>query len=395
MRRSPLRRTALLLALGAAILLLSAGGHPRGVALSAVSGVTVRVGLLLNQLAVAVTADGPASLVDAASARSVPLERGAWTLRPGASGVEVEGGESFGPVVRFVPAEGTRLGAAGRTYRGIMEVRRTPQGRLTLINELDLEPYLYGVVRSEMNPNWPAEAIKAQAVAARTLALYSMATGRFRAEVYDVRATTDTQVYGGIPAEHPAATAAVDATRGLVITYLGQPILAVFHADAGGYTEDAALVWGGNTPYLRGVACPYDGDSPYREWVARLAPLQIEERLRRGGIAVEEITAIEPLQASSSGRILTLRIIGRSGAVEMRGTVFRTLVGPDVIRSTRFAVSASGDDGSGSRTLEFRGSGWGHGVGMCQWGARGQALAGRTFEQILKFYYTGIALDGP
>src|SRR5207247_1688118 len=141
---------------------------------------------------------------------------------PRAAGIEVAGaGTRFENTIRLSPTEGGRLSIGIRPYRGLLELRRTPSGRLTVINEVDLEEYLYGVLKMEVDPEWPADALRAQAVAARTLALQSL--GRFASEGYDVRATTDTQLYGGISAEDPRTTTAVEETRGEIMTYEGRP----------------------------------------------------------------------------------------------------------------------------------------------------------------------------
>src|SRR2546428_12539124 len=153
------------------------------------------------------------------------LAPGAYDFVARAAGIEVAGwGTQFETTIRLSPTEGGRLYIGIRPYRGLLELRRTASGRLTVINEVDLEEYLYGVLKMEVDPEWPAEALKAQAVAARTLALQGM--GRFGAEGYDGRATTDTQVYGGISAEDPRTTAAVEDNRGGVMTIEGLPILS-------------------------------------------------------------------------------------------------------------------------------------------------------------------------
>src|SRR5437867_1884521 len=138
-------------------------------------------------------------------------------------------------------------------------------------------------------------------VAARTLALQSL--GRFASEGYDVRATTDTQVYGGISAEDPRTTAAVEETRGEIMTYEGRPIFAAYHSDSGGYTESSEVVWGGRYPYLQAVPDPYSTGAPNHEWIVRLEVPAFEERLRRAGRSVNGITGIEVAETTRSGRV--------------------------------------------------------------------------------------------
>ncbi|MDR7457019.1 MAG: SpoIID/LytB domain-containing protein, partial [Armatimonadota bacterium] len=341
--------------------------------------------LLLDQDLVTIASTGPVDLVDVAADRRVGRGGGRLLFRAAAAGIEHEGAVYAGPL--RVEPRASPLQVNGRPYRGAVEVRRAAGGRLTVINEVGMEEYLYGVVRSEMDPRWPAEALRAQAVAARSLA--AVGSGRFAVEGYDVRATTDSQVYGGIAAEDPRTSAAVDATRGLVILYDGRPAFAAYHADSGGATENSEHVWGSVVPHLRGVPDPFSRDAPNHEWTVRLEFGAIEAALQRAGRPVAGLQAIEVTSTSPSGRALTVRLQTTGGAVEMRGAEFRLAVGAGVVRSTLFAVRALGGD-----AVELAGRGSGHGVGLSQWGARGMALAGRDHAAILRHFYTGVTV-GP
>ncbi len=348
----------------------------------------VRVGLMVGRPEVVLSADTPLRVLDVQADRQDQLSVGAWTFRAGVAGVEIPGVARYGAVVR-VSAEGdrpVRVEDKLRAYRGVVELRRT-EGGLTVINELDLESYLYGVLKMEINPAWPAEAVKAQAVAARTLAVASL--GRFAREGYDVRDTTDSQVYGGVTFEDPRATAAVDATRGVLLLYGGQPILAVYHADSGGRTEASENVWGRAYPYLRSVDDPYVAGSPYERWTLSLPLARLEEAVRAGGLPVRGLRSVEVAEASESGRALRVRLSGDEGTWELSGHRMRLLLGPDVLRSTLFTVRVEGG------VATFEGRGWGHGVGLSQWGARGMALRGWDFVRILRHYYTGAQVAVP
>jgi stage II sporulation protein D len=269
----------------------------------------------------------------------------------------------------------------------MVELRRTPSGHLTVINELDLEDYLYGVLKAEVDPRWPVEALKAQAVAARTLALYSL--NRFAPEGYDVRATTESQAYEGVTAEDPRTTAAVDETRGEVMTYQGRPIFAAYHSDSGGYTESSGLVWGGTYPYLKGVSDPYSSGAPNHEWVVRLDLAAFANRLRRSGHLVTNVTEIEVTEATASGRAALVRVAGAHGVLLLKGAELRSILGAE-LRSTLFTVRLISND---PPQVEFLGRGYGHGVGLSQWGARGMAEAGRRYREILSYYYSGITFQ--
>lgn len=363
----------------AGAVLVGASGSPT----SAQRPQLVRVGLLVGRPEVILSADAPLRVLEVQRDREDRLAVGAWTFRAAGDGIEIPGVARYGPVVR-VSAEGdfpVRVEDKLRAYRGTVELRHTEAG-LTVVNELELEAYLYGVLKMEINPAWPAEAVKAQAVAARTLAVASL--GRFAREGYDVRDTTDSQVYGGVTFEDPRATAAVDATRGLVAVYAGQPILAVYHADSGGRTESSENVWGRPYPYLRGVDDPYVAGSPYERWTVSVPLERLEDLLRAAGIAARGVRTVEVAEVSASGRALRVRLAGPDGSWEVSGHRLRTLLGPDVLRSTLFRVRVDGN------LAVFDGRGWGHGVGMSQWGARGMALRGWDFVRILQHYYTGV-----
>jgi stage II sporulation protein D len=362
---------------------ITTSGFGRASAQISTAVVTIRVGILREQDRVPVTSDRPIGVVSG-SLRSA-LAPGAYEFTPTDRGIHVSSGGRLEPVVRLIPTGDARLLVGIRPYRGVIELRRTPSGRLTVINELGLEEYLYGVLKMEVDPRWPAEALRAQAVAARTLAVYSL--NRFAAEGYDVRATTDTQVYGGVIAEDPRATAAVDDTNGIIMTSGGRAIFGAFHSDSGGHTESSEFVWGGRYPYLRGIPDPYSAGTA---WTLRLELPALEDQLRRTGRITGNISSLDVGEVSPSGRVLTLRVATTAGMVDLKGTDLRTILGADRLRSTMFIVRTLGGD---PPIVEFTGRGSGHGVGMSQWGARGQALLGRTYQEILRYYYAGITLE--
>lgn len=347
----------------------------------------IRVGLRREVERVVVMSDRPITL-SVGTAVPVRVDPGAYEFTPTPTGVAAAGVGSFDTAVRLAPADGARLYLDIHPYRGVVELRRTAAGRLTVINELDLEEYLYGVLKNEVDPQWPAEALKAQAVASRTWGLYSL--NRFAPEGYDVRATTESQVYNGVTAEDPRTSAAVDETRGEIMTYQGRPIFAAYHSDSGGYTESSELVWGGTTyPYLKGVVDPYSGGAPHHEWIVRMDLATFENRVRRSGRMITRVTGIEVAEATPSGRAALLRVSGAYGVLLLKGAELRAVLGAD-LRSTLFTVRVVPDD---PPLVEFQGRGSGHGVGLSQWGARGMAEAGRRYQEILSYYYSGIVFE--
>lgn len=371
------------IALAVALAGVAAGGSPPA---RAVEPLAIRVGIAIEQPSLRLAADGPVVAAEPSGGQEL-LPGTAWISSPTPDGIEISA-NTFGPVVRLTPQAGF-LRVDGRPYRGVIEIRRTAAGRLVAIDDVELEEYLYGVIKGEISPRWPAEAVKAQAVAARTLAVHRLASsGRGAAGGYDLSATTDDQVYLGVAGEDPAATAAVDATRALLVTYEGRPIFAAYHSNSGGHTEDSESVWGTAYPYLRGVPDPYALGAPGFAWDARLPLASIEASLRRGGIDVPALDQIEPGRVTPWGRSITVRLRGEDGsAQEISANRFRLLVGAGVVRSTMFTIARSGAD------VSFAGRGAGHGVGLDQWGARALAARGYTFEKILQYYYTGVAVE--
>lgn len=348
----------------------------------------IRVGLRREIERIVVMSDRPIAL-SAGTAAPVRIDPGAYEFAATPMGVAAAGVGSFDGTVRLVPADGARLYVDIHPYRGVVELRRTAAGHLTVINELDLEEYLYGVLKNEVDPQWPTEALKAQAVASRTWALYNLS--RFASEGYDVCATTECQVYYGVTAEDPRTSAAVDETRGQIMTYQGRPIFAAYHSDSGGYTESSELVWGGaGYPYLKGVADPYSTGAPHHEWIVRIDLSTFESRMRRSGRMIANVTGIEVAEATPSGRAALLRVTGAHGVLLLKGAELRAVLGVADLRSTLFTVRLVPDD---PPQAEFQGRGSGHGVGLSQWGARGMAEAGRRYQEILSYYYNGIAFE--
>jgi stage II sporulation protein D len=276
------------------------------------------------------------------------------------------------------------ISAGTRLFRGSLEIKRRDKG-LMVINSLNLEQYLYGVVPKEAPPRWEMAALRAQAIVARTYALYQHT--RQRNGDYDVAAEyVRDQVYDGYGAEHPRTTQAVDETQGVVLTCHGELVPAYYHAESAGYTENSEHVWSAPHPCLRAVKTPIYPASPYVQWSATLSLQDLRLTLEKRGYAVGHIQRIEALQRSPTGRIILLKLGHSRGETSLRGTDFRLAVGPEVIRSTRFTVELRG-----GRAL-FTGQGWGHGVGLCQWCSQGMAELGYDHEAILKHYYLGATL---
>jgi stage II sporulation protein D len=281
--------------------------------------------------------------------------------------------------------QGSESTAAPLVVDGTLRILRGKgPGGVAVVNHVDVEEYVKGVVPAEMNAAWHAEALKVQAIVARTYALYQRQVNRERE--YDVVASTLDQVYRGRQGVDRRVQDAVESTKSLALTYQNEPILAAFSSTAAGPTEDAMNVWSKDLPYLKGVDCPFDANSPYYQWRAEFKLQELEDKLSRQGFAIGTIANLTPLSYSAAGRVARLRILHSQGELVLRGEDLRRLVGYGVIQSTQFEVESIG------KTVVLSGRGAGHAVGLCQWGAKEMADLGYRFDTILHYYFPGTEL---
>lgn len=269
------------------------------------------------------------------------------------------------------------------TVTGVLLIRRPFRSAagVMVINHVELEEYVKGVVPSEMHSAWHPEALKVQAILARTYVVYQHAMNG--THDYDVVSGTQDQVYRGRQGVDQRIEAAVEATRGLVVTYQNAPILAAFSSTAAGLTEDAMNVWSKDLPYLKGVDCPFDRNSPYYRWRAEFLLQDLEDALKRQGYPVGTLASLTPVSYSAAGRVVSLRLLHSQGELILRGEELRRLVGYTVIPSTQFEIEAIG------KTVVLSGRGAGHAVGLCQWGAKEMAGLGYPYATILRYYFPG------
>jgi stage II sporulation protein D len=286
--------------------------------------------------------------------------------------------------VRLRSADGV-VRVNGKGYRGWIEIRKKKNGLLLVVNELDVEDYLKGVVAAEVPPDWRYEALKAQAIASRTYALYQKRSAGNRP--YHILATVDSQVYSGNRGEHPQTVRAVRETRGVVITYRGEIIPAFYHSSCGGHTENAAELWGIDEPYLKGVDCDCQEISKFGLWEKRVPLSQVVSTLRKQGYRLSDVTALALGSITPAGRVKDVVIRQKGGTLTIPAEELRTALGNTQIPSVFFELELA--DGE----AVFSGRGRGHGVGLCQWGAQEMALRGASFKAILSHYYPGTSLS--
>ncbi len=315
---------------------------------------------------------------------NVKVGENVWRVMAGARGTAIVNGTERRLPVRFYP-EGDFIYLNNRPYRGDIEIVDGGKG-LDVIDQLHLETYVAGIINNEISSRWPEDAIKSQAIIARTYALYQM---RKKSDApYDIEGSVMGQVYNGAGAEDPAAFRAVNETRGEILTYGGEPALTVYHSNAGGMTESAKDIWFHYYPYLLSVPSPYDSEAPNFYWEFTLAADTLKDLLESAGYAIGRPEAVYPENVNASGRVITLVIKDRfDRIVKISGEDLRKIIGYSTLKSAIFEVTLK------RGLLDFKGRGSGHGVGLSQWGAKGMAEKGYSYREILEHYYPGTVIE--
>ena len=301
------------------------------------------------------------------------------------------------------PDNGAMLRWGGRRYRGALHFIPTDSGIL-VVNHVMLEQYLRSVVAGEIGKRTEAEhaAAEAQAVAARSYAWVKMGAGGVRA--WDVVATVIDQVYGGVEAEGPVADAAVASTAGLVLAYGGRVINAPYHASCGGTTAEPSDVWrSGPEPYLRRVSDRMPGTTrswcdiaPRYRWTTTFTGDEVERLVSRylAAGAPVKVRGASVMGTTTGGRATGIAFETSRGRLEARGNELRFVLrkGGELLNSTWVELDVRPTNDGTIEALTVRGRGYGHGVGMCQWGAIGRSRAGQDVRAILAAYYPGTQL---
>jgi len=337
----------------------------------------VRVALLKGAESVRIGGDG----VLAVDQDGEPLDVGFPLLvKRSRDGLSVNG-RALRTLKASAPAS---LQINGKGYRGRIEITPADKG-LLVIDELPLEDYLVGLINCEISSQWPIEAIKAQAVIARSYALYQMEARRNAP--FHLESSVMDQVYDGCDIEDSRAARGVRETAGEVLMFDGKVIQAFYHSSCGGHTEAAENVWGYPLPYLPGVECKYCLTAGAGKWEQALSLRRIESLLKNSGYPVTGLREIKSGRKNKSGRLNDLKILSSRGSLIISAVNFRKAIGYSVIKSTNLDVKISGDEAL------FSGVGYGHGVGLCQWGAKQRADDGFNYREILSYYYPGTNLE--
>ena len=361
----------------------------------------IRVRLAAEAPTIAIGVDGSYQVIDVNGQVVLdcpePMTLRQVRLSPGSSAaIDLGGPPIVGGQLRIRPAIDGTLVVGQRRYRGEL-ILQTGAAGITVTNSVHVEPYLQGVLHGELPASFADATFGAQAIAARTYALYQkLREGPYRN--YDVLATEASQMYIGVGGESPRAIAAVNDTRGIVLTWTspqGERIFPAYYSSTcGGGTQSVANVKPEPEipPLAGGVPCRFCWESPHFKWApAILSPAQITDKLRakfRHMADMAPVADVRTLAMTPDGRAITLAVDDANGRTyELRGEDFRLAIGSRTLKSTRFRIER--------RTEGFAfvdGGGFGHGMGMCQYGAEGMARLGASAAQILRYYYPGCHL---
>ncbi len=298
----------------------------------------------------------------------------------------VNGEETNRWPVKIVPEKQLPIRTANRRYLGEFWVHRGSNDGLKVVNHVHLNIYLSSVLGAEMSLDWHLEALKAQAVAARTYALWEKK--RNSHQNYDVLNTTASQVYRGVGEQGKRSVEAVKATRGIVLFFNSRILPAFFHSTCGGKTTSASIGIPDfdppdPPPLQGGVICKWDRHSKYYQWSTELSPAELQTKLDVQNESRPE--RIDIPQKDKSGRAQKVTIHFKNGdSTTLPARNLRSSIGYSRLRSTLFTVHKTNGG-----NFRFAGKGWGHGAGLCQTGAVGLAREGHTFYDILSTYYPG------
>ena len=316
-----------------------------------------------------------------------------------------------------------------KRYRGYLTFDIVDK-QLAAINNVGLEEYLYGVVPREMPSTFSYEALKAQAVAARSYAVCSVTRNKDKS--FDLYDTVSSQVYGGFDAERDNVRKAVDETRGQILLSEGKVVNATYSSSNGGYTADANDVWGAKYKYLISKEDKYSINEPNYNWNFQINANDLINGLKKQGISINSINQIYVKENNNSKRVKTVAIMDGNKEVLVDNNKFKNAIGANKFKSSMYTIEASGvstatqapendsdrevtvlfEDGvavfisseasekaspspviSADAKIKIAGHGWGHGVGLSQWGANNMAKAGLKYDEILKFYYDGAEIS--
>lgn len=350
----------------------------------------ILIGIAHKVASLVLKPDGRFALIDSSDgARGFLANHQSYRLEVVRAGLRL-GSLALSGEARLKPEKPTDTILIGkRRYQGDLILKRNEDGTVTVVDELGIEDYLLGVLPNEMDAAWPIESLKAQAVVARTFAYSHL--GKFKKSGFDLTPDTRSQMYLGIGEAPPSVKTAVEKTRGEVLGYKGALLDVYYHASCGGHTTDPASVWGDTIKPpkpLQGVRDRTCAASPHNGWSVFFPDEDLLAALRPGTLDSGPLKSIKVASRGSGGYATSFKARIDRDDVIVGANAFRSRLGSSDLKSVLITKIVKRKGG-----FEFYGAGSGHGVGLCQWGARLQAQSGKRYEKILKFYFPGSTLS--
>jgi stage II sporulation protein D len=339
--------------------------------------------VLLSERTPEVVLEGETIRAWGADGRLVAEAAGRVTLSAVGERIRWNGSRLLGDTLDAAGAPDLRVGKRKRTGRVRVLARN---GELLAVSVVPFEAYVAAVLSREAAPRFHPEALAALAVAVRTYAAGAAAKPRNAA--YDVVGGVEDQVFHGLDGVAAVFREAADRTRGLVVLYRGELARTVYHSTCGGRTEDAASAWGKDVPYLRAQFCDDCSGSPVYRWEYRMSEAEGRRVAKALGVPPGKDLRIEVAGRTPTGRASRVRLSSGGVSRELSSAKFRRVAGYASVRSLKMEIVPVAGG------WRFTGEGWGHGVGMCQYGAHGMARRGAGFREILARYYPGTEIRG-
>lgn len=337
----------------------------------------IKVGILYNQKQITIASDDKYYFI---------YNNQKYSLSEGKIEIEIKNNkaiifdDSYRLPIEFVSTKCFLVN--NKIYRGNIIISSSSKGNI-IINKLKLEDYLKGILPKEANASWNQETLKAQAVISRTYALKNI--GRHSKEGFDVCSSVHCQVYGGASYEAEKCNQAIYDTSGQVLFYKDNLAQTFFHACCGGHTEDPKYVWQWETdtpPYLKGKKDSYCKNSPHQNWTTTLEEKFIREKLIKAGYKVGNIKKISASGKTPGEAAKQIIIKHSKGKLKLNSYTFRLAIDAFKIKSTEIS-----DIKYKNKKFIFKGKGWGHKIGLCQWGAKVMGDKKISYKKILEFYY--------
>lgn len=276
-----------------------------------------------------------------------------------------------------------RLGRVG-IFRDTILIYKNSNGKIDVVNQVELDDYLKGVLPFEANPQWAYESLKAQAVVSRTFAFFKMLERQ--KEIYDVSSGMYSQVYAGKHIENEKTNQAIEDTQGQILIYDSKIFLAFYHSTCGGATTAAELVWRVKPLVpLGGVECRFCSNSPHYRWQATVTRQEIQSKLARHGMPLHDVQSLQLEKIDKTGRAHMIQIKSKWWQKNLDADAFRGWIDPAKLKSNLITKITTNDAGD----YVFKGRGWGHGVGLCQYGMKYLGELGYSYREILSYYYPG------